>query len=367
MKLGLIYHQLIPAGGMEKYLMDFAIRLHEAGHELTYLTSRAAPEMAEKLPGRIVMVPRPLGATFRLWHFNRQATRLGPRLGVDRTLGFGPTLVQDAQRAGGGCRAEYAELLPFWKRWRMKTIYDLRLEKQLYTGDATRWFVTNSDQVSLQLQRRYHAAPEKFRTIHTAVDSELFQPSADRRVDRERICRDMHTDPNAKILLFVSLSHSRKGLDALLEALRHAPEAVLWIVGKPLNRGYVDRIDALGLRSRVRVVAVTNSVVKLYQTADWFVHPTLYDACANTVLQSMASGLPGLISAKDGSIDHVQEGVNGRILADPKNAEELGELLHWAVNLDEDSRVAMGQAARQSMLGLTWERHVAQWEKMLAE
>jgi hypothetical protein len=38
MKLGMVYHQLVAAGGLENYLIEFSRRLSEAGHELTFVT-----------------------------------------------------------------------------------------------------------------------------------------------------------------------------------------------------------------------------------------------------------------------------------------------------------------------------------------
>jgi small GTP-binding protein len=87
-----------------------------------------------------------------------------------------------------------------------------------------------------------------------------------------------------------------------------------------VQREFVNRN---GLASRIRAVPVTSNLVELYQSADWFVHPTQYDAFSNTVLQSMACGLPGIVSVMDGAVDHVRNGENGFMLYHPQQVQEL--------------------------------------------
>jgi UDP-glucose:(heptosyl)LPS alpha-1,3-glucosyltransferase len=366
MKLALVYHQLVAAGGLENYLIEFSRRLAEAGHELTFVTSRINAEVAAKLKGEVKMLRRPKGsATLRLWQFSREAAQVVPKLRVDRVLGFGHTVRHDVHRAGGGCHAHYSELLPFWKRYGLKNLLALHLERQLYTGGETTRFVTNSNEVTADLSRRYGPDSKVFSTIHTAVEGKVFRPAEDRSAMREAVCRELKTDVKATVLLFVSLSHWRKGLDGLIEAMAELPEAVLWVVGKGLNKGYLKRVEQLGIGGRIRLVNATNQLVRLYQAADWFVHPTRYDACANTVLQSMACGLPGLISVHDGAIDHVRHGQTGFLLRQPQEPEVLRKELKEALSMSETDRQKMGLEARAAVEGLTWDRHVRLWEELL--
>ncbi len=366
MKLALIYHQLVPAGGLENYLIEFSRRLAAAGHELTFVTARITNEVAAKLQGEVRMLDTARGpGLLRMWRFDREAARLAADLQVDATLGFGRTTRQDIHRAGGGCHALYSRLLPFWKRYGVKNLLELRLEKQLYTRGGTRLFVTNSDQVSAQLQEIHKAPADRLRTIHTAVESSLFRPAEDRAAVRAAVREQMRTGLDEPVFLFVSLSHRRKGLQPLLEALAQVDKGVLWIVGKSLGAHWLREVKRLRIGHRLRIVPATNQLTRLYQAADWFVHPTLYDACANTVLQSMASGLPGIISTRDGAIDHVQDGVNGLLLREPEKATALADRLRDALAVTDEQRLGMGQRAHEAMSVLTWDKHVRDWESLL--
>jgi len=361
MKLGLIYHQFTPAGGLEKYLIEFTQQLTRLGHEVHVLTSRVDPRVREALKVTWHELPRPGGSPMlRLWHFDRVAACEGKALPVDLTIGFGRTTTHDLHRAGGGAHAMYSRLLPWYKRWTPKNYLELVLEKKLYQGGGTRHFVLNSARVMAQIQGLYPAAKDRGTVIHTAVESALFKPAENRRAHREAVCEKLHTDPWRPVGLFVSLSHRRKGLDALLRAWKGV-DATLWIAGKPLGAEWQQKIQALGIADRIRALPVTNDLTALYKAADWFVHPTMYDACANTVLQSMSSGLPGLISVNDGAVDHVHDGVNGFLLRKPQDETDLHERLQYAFSLDEDQRAEMGHKARETMLPLTWDAHVTAW------
>jgi UDP-glucose:(heptosyl)LPS alpha-1,3-glucosyltransferase len=364
MKLAIIYHQFIRAGGLENYLIEFCKRLHAAGHELHIVTSRIAPDVHEQLPAHWHTLPRATTAYRRLRNFDRDAMAL--KLDVQARIGFGRTTLHDLHRAGGGCHAHYSALLPWWKRWAPKNRLELRLERQLYDTPGTQRFVMNSAEVVKQIESRYPAARGRCQVIHTAVDTTNFRPHDDRPTHRATVCKQLGIDPAQRLGLFVSLSHRRKGLDALLRAWRGL-DATLLIAGKPLARHYRALLHDLDLTDRVKVLPMTTNIAGLYQCADWFVHPTQYDACANTVLQSMACELPGLISVHDGAIDHLRDGDNGCLLHDPANPAALHTALEQAFARPEAERIAMGQRARQSMLPLTWDAHVAKWLPLLAE
>src|SRR5207244_718079 len=132
---------------------------------------------------------------------------------------------------------------------------------------------------------------------------------------------------------FVSLNHKRKGLDVLLDIWGEV-DADLWIVGKPLSFAYRAKIARHGTQDRVKFLGQPANIGVYYQAADWFIHPTLYDACANTVLQSMATALPGLISASDGATDFVHDGENGFLMEQPRDAAGVLALVKRALATD---------------------------------
>lgn len=365
MKLALIHPQIIRGTGVETFLIEFAKRLSAAGHELTYVTTLTTPEIGAALPGRWELLPRIKGSpTLRLWHFNRVAPRAARAAGVDLSIGFGRTCVQDIHRNGTGCHRLYGNLLPLWQRYSVRHLLELRLERRLYTGRETKKFVSSSARVAAQIQGIYHVDGERFHVLSPPVETQLFKPSEHRANTRELLCRKLQTDPARPVLLFISLSHRRRGLEPLLNAMKQV-DATLWIAGKKLSKAQRDFIAANGLAAKVRAVPVTSNLVELYQCADWFVHPTQYDAFSAPVLQSMACGLPGIISVMDGAVDHLRNGDNGLMLYHPQQPQELAARIQEALALDSTAWQTMSANARATVLPFTWERHMEEWHALL--
>jgi len=367
MRISLIYHQFLLKGGLEGYLIEFARQLGLAGHELELITAEAPAEVVTALHADVNRLSVVTGSSLlRMWQFERKAAAAAQDTKSDITIGFGRTTHHDLHRAGGGCHRVYSELIPVWKRWGLKNQLELDLEKKLYTSDQTKLFVVNSAEVAKQLHQHYGTDPERFRVIHTAVDTERFKPAEDRFALKAKICGLIKSDPARPAFLFVSLSHRRKGLDVLLDAWADT-DADLWIVGKALDSRYRSIIAKRGLANRVFAMARQSDVSLLYRAADWFIHPTQYDACANTVLQSMASGLPGLVSVNDGAIDLVQDGVNGHLLTKPDDAGDIHGRIKAALATSSTGWDSLSKAARQAMLPLTWDAHLAKWMDAIRE
>lgn len=347
---------MIGRGGLEGYLLALARALVARGHEVRLITARTDGE-AERLGVRIDRIG--LGGVpkwCRLAVFARRAAAV-PVAADEVVLGFGRTWRQDLHRAGGGCHALYSGLLPWWRRLGLKNRVELALERRLYTGGETGHFVVNAAPVGEQLRAVYRVPADRITVIHTAVDTGRFCPEAAEEVAGAG-------DGLRPVLLFVSSNHRRKGLPVLLRALSEVPGPELWVAGAPMSRADRRLAKLLGVVDRVREYGEVADLVPLYRRATWFVHPTRYDACANTVLQSMACGLPGLISTADGAAAFIRDGENGLLLTRPEDPEAVAAGLRHALAMTPGERSALGRAARATVMPLTWDAHVAAWEML---
>ncbi|RYD35825.1 MAG: glycosyltransferase family 1 protein [Verrucomicrobiaceae bacterium] len=363
MRIALLYHQFVVRGGLEGYLREFAGQLRAAGHELVLVASRV-DDTLRTLAGEVRLIPPAASSLGTLRRFAERSAAMVPELKTDAVLGFGRTWRQDIHRAGGGCHWHYSRMLPWWKSWRLKNRWELTAERRLYTGGGTRLFVVNSAKVRTELAEAYRVPPERVRIIRTAVHTDRWRPAAD-DASRTALRASLGMPSGAPALLFASLDHRRKGLDTLLKALARVPGAHLWIAGQKLD-AWQGRIRRLGLTDRITGIGRAE-LRPYFQAADWFVHPTHYDACANTVLQSMACALPGIISTGDGASELIRPRENGLILQNPGDPEELGALLRMAVGLSAEHRIQLGTAARETVCPLTWSAHLAGWMQALEE
>jgi len=152
-------------------------------------------------------------------------------------------------------------------------------------------------------------------------------------------------------LLFVGRLRYYKGLDVLLRALTHLPEAQLDIVGTgPMQRTWQTLAGQLGLHERVRFVGDVEDadLPAWYRRADLFVLPATArsEAFGLVLLEAMACGLP-CISTELGTGTSwiVQDGVTGRVVP-PGDVEALANALGRLMD-DPSKRSAMGRAGRE--------------------
>ena len=359
-KIGIIYQKFISTGGMEAYLFRFARELINSGHQLQVITAQTDPA-TEALGASIQKVNLPaVSSTLALMKFERIARKLIINLPVDITIGFGRTTQHDLHRAGAGCHAAYIPLLNPFKRRGIKCQLELKLERSLYTSGRTRHFIVNSSMVRDQIMENYAINPEAITIIHTAVDAAYYSPP-DHNNQSAELRKSLGIDDEIPVILFAARSHRRKGLATLMAAwpeIHRQTGAHLWIAGPSIKR-FTGSLP-IKMQETIKLFSGLDDIKHLYQAANLFVHPTFYDACANTVLQSMACGLPGIISCADGARQFIENGNNGWLLEDPHDHLSLTELVIQAINHRNLS--AIGQQARKTVLPLTWDAHLTAWK-----
>ncbi|MDB4673197.1 glycosyltransferase family 4 protein [Verrucomicrobiales bacterium] len=354
MKIGIVYHQFISQGGLEKYLVGFVRALVGKGHDVEVVTARADEATRACGAGVLVLPGGRVKTASEFEAFDQASWDEVKRLGMDTVFGFGRTTRQDVHRAGGGCHKVYSKSLLGRRKYTRKNRVELKLEEELYTGGGTGRFIVNAAKVKAELETEYGVESDKISVVRTPVDTVNFAPDAEGAV-RERLREFIGTAPGRKVLLYAGREHRRKGLHTLINAAAKL-DAEVWVAGpKP------KLITYLTSPGTVRYLGERSDMADIYRAADWFVHPTTYDACANTVLQSMATGLPGIISTKDGASELVEDGQSGLLLDDPMDEALLTKKLEQALAMPDAEREAMSLAARESMMPLTWKRHLKGW------
>ncbi len=368
MKIAIVCEKLSAIGGVEKYAFELVRRLSLRGNHLRVYCQTIHPSARLISNWPVVEVGRfPLRGIIRDLYSQLALCFRAKRADADLIIGFIRSPCLDVYRAGGGCHRLYSKLLPWWKRYSLKNLLELCIEQRLLRRGASSVIVANCTTVAKDLTESYSLEPKRIHILYTPVDANIHKPSLERNQLRSEVAKRYCFAPQAPILLFTSLGHRRKGLDTMIQALERVPAATLLIVGNPLSSRYKRLIKILNLGHRVCAVGQQTSVVPFYQVADWFVHPTVYDPYANTVLQSMACALPGIISSRDGASEHIVHGSNGFVLKNPEDPNELAELLGLALAMDSKERLLMGTRARDTVLPFTWERHVNEWENLLTD
>jgi len=109
-------------------------------------------------------------------------------------------------------------------------------------------------------------------------------------------------------VLFVGNSSAIKGVDILLQSLKHLPETDVSIREATLvGRGIEKQAAAIDSTVRINCIEWSGAVFELMRTHDLLIVPSREDQFPNVVLEAMAVGLPVIGSDVDGIAHMLQE------------------------------------------------------------
>lgn len=381
MRIALVRFRYVPTGGAEQVMGSLAAQLAAEGHAVHVLAHDWGPAPSGAADGVTVhRVPVPPGPRFaRVLAFALGATRHLEAGAFDASLSFDRILRADVFRAGDGCHREWLRQRgrdrAAWRRGldRVNPLHVtlLALERRLVARGGCRRIIANSRMVRDDLRRHYGVPPEAVRVVYNGVDLDRFSPALRDR-SRAEVRRRVGCGEEDLLLLFVGSGFERKGLDCLLRGVA-AAEAAGPGLGKPWvlvagkgdprphrriarGRGFGERLVFLGAAGRVET---------LYAAADVLVLPTRYDPFANTCLEAMASGVPVLTSAFNGAGELVEAAGAGRVVREPRDADEVGRALRELA--DPAVRARLGTAGRARSLEHPLARHAAETLAVLEE
>jgi UDP-glucose:(heptosyl)LPS alpha-1,3-glucosyltransferase len=366
MRVGLVVEQFDPLrGGKEQWSAQFASKLLRRGHEVHVVASRFG-EQVRAMP----IVRHRLRSTRSPIDFAKAAERTLRALALDVVHDTGAGWYCDVFQPHGGSRRALSEhnlfTLPRWMRpwkravdpWLPRYRRFEALMARQYVDDG-RILLALSRQTLADFQRIHGVPREQIRLGYNGVDTVRFAPEH-RATYRRAVRQWLGVDDRTLLLLIVAHNFALKGVPTLLRAMgrwtaQRRPVHLVVVGGKRLARH--ERAAArLGAASTVTFTGTVGNTVPFYAAADVYVHPTFHDSCSLVVLEALASGLPVITSRLNGAAELLTEGVEGYVLPDPANVDDL--LARLEPLFDASARRELGRAARSLALEHTLERNV---------
>lgn len=263
------------------------------------------------------------------------------------------------------------------RKKRHMSLFDLGtqwVEKKLVTGDCCRFFHAVSNLTKEKFLQEYPTVdPNRVRVIHPGIDAHRFS-GLDRIACRREIRERFGMGPRDRVVLFASMNVDIRGLDRLVEGLARVRPAgqndfpvKLLVAGKGNVKRYRSLARKLGIEENVVFAGVADreTLDKMYLAADMFSILSQFDTFSMTTLEAMAASLPVMISGNVGAKDLVKEGVNGFIVEDVNNAEQIADKIE---KMSDDSvRVRMAEEAFKTARAHTWEDAAGKIEEMYEE
>jgi len=204
--------------------------------------------------------------------------------------------------------------------------------------------------------RKYVKYPiSKVRTIYHGV-SDKFRVETDG--DRLARVREEYELPEC-FILFVGNLYPQKNFATLALAFASVKNTIphkLIVAGRPRYKFErdVNLIEQLGIADRVDFLQFVpnDDLPMLYNLADCFVYPSLYESFGLAQLEAMACGCP-VIGANAGAIPEVTDGA--AMLFDPHSSEELSQAI-LRVTCEPDIRRDLVKRGLVRVREFTWER-----------
>jgi glycosyltransferase involved in cell wall biosynthesis len=196
-------------------------------------------------------------------------------------------------------------------------------------------------------------APEKLRILPRGLDTALYSPT---RRDA-KFWEKRGAPSSATILLYVGRVSKEKDLDVIVQAWPRLQSAIgncqspihLAIVGDGPYRAELQRLlpDALftGILGGLELATA-------FASADVFLFPSTTDTFGNVILESLASGVPCIVSDVGGPKDLIESGVTGYITR-ALDAGHFAEMTHRLVS-DTALREQMRGKARHAVEDRDW-------------
>lgn len=226
-----------------------------------------------------------------------------------------------------------------------------------WNARAARRIIAISGQTRDDLIRHYRARPDKIAVVHSGVDHDRFriiEPDVVRTTLRQLGIVQPY-------VFFLSTIQPRKNLDRLVQAFeRLESDNLLLVIGGRsgwLNQEIDERIRTSPASSQIlRLGPVADDdVPALYNGAEAFALPSLYEGFGMGVLEAMACGCP-VVTSNRSSLPEVSGGA--AILVDPLDVASIRDGLRHAMSAPwrEALRAAGLARARQ----FSWEHTASQ-------
>jgi UDP-glucose:(heptosyl)LPS alpha-1,3-glucosyltransferase len=246
----------------------------------------------------------------------------------------------------------------FLRRFHRRAYYALLagLERRIYAEPRVSLAAVSRRTATL-LADYFHR--QDVRVIPNGVDAAQFSPSA--RIARRAEARLRRNFLESDfVLLLIGNDWRVKGLETVLRAmgvLRELPMRVI-VAGDDSPGSFREMVESLGIPERCHFEPSREDVLEFYAAADVYVSPSREDSFGLPVAEAMACGLPVITSLHAGMADLIRDGMDGFILRQFDDFQELARMLE-RLHGDEVLRANAGDAAAKAALQWTWDRNAA--------
>lgn len=364
MHIALLTHKVDRMDGQGRVNFEIARYALEQGHTVTIFAEYCSPLIADHprghfVPSRARSIPTQL---LRNLHYAAVCARwLGQHrdeFDVVQANGFvtwaranvvAVHFVHSAWLAGPQFPFQWRSFSPYAYYQRLLTMMNGYFERKAFR-EADRLIAVSSftagEVTSLGIPAN------KTIVINNGVDLAEFSPGP---ADRS----SFKLPEGVPLALFVGdIKTSRKNLEAVLKCMQRVQTLHLAVAGSVEGSPYPEMAAALGVAGRVTFLGKISNIPGLMRSADFFVFPSRYEAQPLVLLESLASGLPIIVSNSFHAADYVRDA--GIVYQDPDDLDQLTAAIRTMLDDPEACR-QMALKARTQALTMDWTSMAARY------
>lgn len=208
-------------------------------------------------------------------------------------------------------------------------------------------FVACSKWLAEKASRSGLLAGQKIVSVPNPIDTRIFTPE-----DKEKARLYSGLPADKRLILFVSqrVTDGRKGMDYFVAALNKMveqhPEMKETTGVAVLGGQAADIVPLLPLPAyALGYVSEAKRIASIYNSADVFVLPSLEDNLPNTIMESMACGVP-CVGFNTGGIPEMIDHLHNGYVAEYKSADDLARGIRWVL-CDADRNTLSANALKK--------------------
>lgn len=188
--------------------------------------------------------------------------------------------------------------------------------------------------------------PEKLCRISNGVNLKGYDKEGNKKQTRNKL-----KIPDRKTVIYTGRLSPEKGVDFLLRCFSKVTQSTICqliiIAEGPEKKRVMKRIDQLALTDVMLVIPTVDEIAPYLKAADLFVLPSQFEGLSNSLLEAMACGLPVISTNVGGSIDIIENGVNG-LLVEYNDEDGLSQAISHVLG-DSDLAFSLGKHARETV------------------
>jgi UDP-glucose:(heptosyl)LPS alpha-1,3-glucosyltransferase len=235
----------------------------------------------------------------------------------------------------------------------------LRLEKQLFTPDAARRVISLSHKISREIGEYYGYPQKQITLIRNGVPNRSATTSEERALAR----MELGIPVDERVALFVGTGWERKGLRFAIRAVEglNDPRVKLLVAGSGSQKRYAS--------PSVRFLGRVQKMTTVYDAADLFIFPTIFDPFPLATLEALSAGLPVITTAANGVSEIMTPGVHGEVISEPSDIAALDAALRkWFGIVSDPARYGQARLACSALASdFTLERNLRETLAVIRE